>query len=903
MSKNVLNKTLLSVAAASLLTSTASAFISPSLDIRHSTGNEQLYLDERGGAEELFRIRLDNTDPIFSVLEKVKLSVESKDIANLSFIKSVKLFKGSQATNNFMVSATITDQNITGTGAFSSISAILDVTAPNYTDPKKNFINTVDQGVTDYLIVLAFDEISNIDKGEVCVTLGDTEYELMKKTASGEVSEGTKTVSYDNIEGSLGNTVTNNKSDNTNVGNVYLNDDGTRISAHKWEACFVIDTTDPKIVKVGRVMPVAKMSSTNRVTNILSTTNSNYATVSNGTNYYSITKNSVTATGKTTPKDVIEYYEARNSDLSVVTNSNKNTIPAITDPESFIYFDKNFDIGSVFNEVNSTNVENTFDINYADFGIATDEINISDNIDDHNYSASFDVDVVITENLFSWSNVSTAQTFDVLNNNMHKTINSAFSMTDSAGNSLAITKLNYYFKGDTLSLASSTNDRNHTLVGFKVNPIVPIVGDVYLTYKGGFKDEANNPVTAPASKYKIFDDSFDPYIKEVHLSFENPREGEIHFSEVINPESMKTVINNVYGTSRDALLKKMGTVAVSPKKDPFVASYINEGNNGILNDKYTNISHALDADYKILSIEFDREDNDSEDMHTFNRQKSIYSFTLNKPVKISSSKDDRNISDLTITFDGNSSKGSVVQDMGENTVTSKTVGNIVTTEYARGEFITKDLLVKIVPNEWNLISIPTKKVTTAQHMFMTGTVQTVWGYDNNTWTKSPSIMHAGHGYWVKGLDITDYDSQDRNFSKTQTTSYKAKVIDSKTVIAKATPNTWTLLGTDKAMTWADAYGQVSDKCHTVSVYAYRPAQDKFDVVRTQVNNTTVTTYANDRAVDNNGTSKTYGTVNMVTDRNGTTQYIEYRTQTAGWNLDSFIPQYSGIWVKQENCEK
>ncbi|HIC10825.1 MAG TPA: hypothetical protein EYO61_05665 [Campylobacterales bacterium] len=183
-------------------------------------------------------------------------------------------------------------------------------------------------------------------------------------------------------------------------------------------------------------------------------------------------------------------------------------------------------------------------------------------------------------------------------------------------------------------------------------------------------------------------------------------------------------------------------------------------------------------------------------------------------------------------------------------------GNSITKgENITGSFATENIMTKITPNEWNLISIPSGLVTTSQQMFLTGTVQTIWGYENGTWVKSPRIIEAGKGYWVKGLNVTN--SADRNFSKTQATGYGAKTVDATTVIKNNSSTEWRLLGIpDTNLSWVDAYSQVQDNCHTVSIYAYRPS------------------------------------VNPETND----------SQTAGWNLDDHIPALSGIWVKQENCQ-
>jgi hypothetical protein len=206
-----------------------------------------------------------------------------------------------------------------------------------------------------------------------------------------------------------------------------------------------------------------------------------------------------------------------------------------------------------------------------------------------------------------------------------------------------------------------------------------------------------------------------------------------------------------------------------------------------------------------------------------------------------------------------------------------------------GEFGSANLEVYIVPDRWNLISIPSCKVTTSKNISKSGTVQTIWGYDNDTWTKSPKKLEAGKGYWVKTLpvnqdrytnttaDIVDYNTsgtlyEDTNetltkdystfendvvegFYNVQTTGYDATYVNSSTILGTNSDTTWKLLGIDTAISWADAHSQVPESCQTLSIFQYSPLGQGCD--------------------DGN---------------------------CGAWNAAPYIPSYSGLWVKQENCD-
>lgn len=451
-------------------------------------------------------------------------------------------------------------------------------------------------------------------------------------------------------------------------------------------------------------------------------------------------------------------------------------------------------------------------------GVASDNGNIA-----YDYNSSFDVNISLSENL---SRDYTGATYvDYLND-----VTNAFTFKDGADNQLTITQVKSYQAGDTYSLETTTGDKNSTILALEVQSSVPVVGDVTMSYAGNYlKDEAYNYVQATTTDLKVFDDTIDPAIEKVYISFEDTTKGQIIFSEMINESNLDKL--DIFGSEKN-----------SNNRDYIV---------------------TLDVDNIETKI-------DAYDSATYNRQKTVIPFTLDQGVKISSVDD--GISDFNITINGVSDTNLTyaLHDMGGNYVIN--VDKNLTTDredvgvdhyFAEGEFTTENILTEIVPGEWNLISIPSDLVTTSQHMFVTGTVQTIWGYEDGTWTKSPKLIHAGKGYWVKGLNITD--SHDRNFSKTQATGYKARTVTSSTVITDDSSTDWRLLGLPTALDWANAHEQVHENCHTVSIYSYRPNQLK---------------------VDNSGA-------------NGT---ATYSTQTAGWNLDSNVSGLSGIWTRQENCK-
>jgi hypothetical protein len=361
-------------------------------------------------------------------------------------------------------------------------------------------------------------------------------------------------------------------------------------------------------------------------------------------------------------------------------------------------------------------------------------------------------------------------------------LNKDFEIVDSNGNALQIIKATY--SQPVADTFSTENDTNRTKVSLEINGSVATVGDVFMTFKGGnyLKDESNNFVQAHAQKM-VFDDQLDPYISSVDISFEDPTKGQLTFSEVVKTDNIAKW--NIFGM-------KAGSTAV---------------------------------DYTLSNLAVVSQ--------TDKNAPTKVDFTLSSNAESGMKIRINGVSDTNTTY-------SNLTDLGSNVV-----NNLDVPAYTEATFNTYDLNVSIVPLKWNLISIPSGKVTTAQQMFLTGTVQTVWGYENATWTKSPRIMHAGKGYWVKGLDETN--STDRNFSKTQTTKYGAKDVNSSKILSESSSTDWKLLGIDKSISWADAHSQAHNNCHTMSIY-------------------------------------------------------QYNATSGNWNADSNISDYSGVWVRQENCK-
>ena len=424
----------------------------------------------------------------------------------------------------------------------------------------------------------------------------------------------------------------------------------------------------------------------------------------------------------------------------------------------------------------------------TDVSLADDDGNSS-----YDYNSSFTVTINLSEHLdkdYSQSNTYMKE--------LNASVQSSFSFKDADKTQFSIDKVEYNH-GDSLS----SNDTNDTTLTLTVNPQSPTVGDVTMTYSGSLlKDEAGNTLVNKTgiTEYQVFDDTVDPTIEAVYISFEDTKKGKIVFSEKVKTENLSKL--DIHGS---------------------------KVSNGATND-YTvkldsnSVTNSADSNQVI---------------------KTSVDFTLDKDVDLKNN--------FYVIINGRKSDfyKEALQDFGGNYVL--TDKNSTTTDaYNKGydvtkiiqEFSTKPINTTLVAGKWNLISIDNGLVTTSQKMFLTGTVQTIWGYENGTWVKSPKLIYAGKGYWVKALNETN--SSDRNFSNTQATGYGATPIKLSSFIQDNSSSNWTLLGTPSKIEWSDAYKQVKNKCHTVSIY-------------------------------------------------------EYNASIGAWNVDSYIPALSGIWVKQENC--
>jgi hypothetical protein len=209
------------------------------------------------------------------------------------------------------------------------------------------------------------------------------------------------------------------------------------------------------------------------------------------------------------------------------------------------------------------------------------------------------------------------------------------------------------------------------------------------------------------------------------------------------------------------------------------------------------------------------------EVSTDKNAKTVLSFETNVTVG----------SGFSITFLNNT----IVKDFGGN---ENNESSELTATFTAGDLSG----MEIEANKWNLIALPSNKLTTSRYMQQTGAVQTIWGYENSTWTKFPTVLKAGQGYWVKGSVNTD------DFNTTLTTGFNAVEVNSSTIILNNSSDEWQLLGTgDENLSWKDAYSQIQDGCNGVSIFSY------------DANNS--------------------------------------------WNATENIPAHSGIWVKQENCSK
>jgi hypothetical protein len=444
--------------------------------------------------------------------------------------------------------------------------------------------------------------------------------------------------------------------------------------------------------------------------------------------------------------------------------------------------------------------------------------------------------------------------------NYLETLNNAFDLKDSLQNPLNITDAWCYTTclsqkrvdpGEAKELGdfNVTGSELHLVVSSSIgssgdtcesdNTIA--VGDVTLGYNNGYlKDDFEN-YSASFSGYTAYDDQRVPRIRAVEVDFLSGTKGQIVFDEPIE-----------YSV-----------------------------------DAYQNALLSGEGDFNTTN----------RDLYKVTRGLTLQSSSSTSPIKIDfESTDASQLNDqLSLRFTdalsdkvGNKVNGAYNSDDKRDTNVDGlfTTSNIV--GYREGNFTTSALGVYIVPDRWNLISVPRCRVTTSKRLSQSGTVQTIWGFKDDTWTKSPKLLEAGNGYWVKTLpinkddfaveegthadynssgymynsqieDATTFDKETNNvvteFFNIQTTGYNGTYIDSNTILRNQSSTDWKLLGIDKAISWSNAHSQVPGNCQTLSIFQYSPL----------------------------GQTCTGGTC-------------------GSWNAAPYIPSYSGLWVRQENCD-
>ncbi|HIC09920.1 MAG TPA: hypothetical protein EYO61_00995, partial [Campylobacterales bacterium] len=178
MGNRILKTGFLSIAAASVLTTSAFAEIETTIEPRTQQGTTALYLNKAGTTEEIFRIKIDNTDPVYSRLESMSVEINST-APDLNFLNQILVYKGTQNEDNLVKAFKITDDNASST---DSISLDLDFTDIASDNDKVNFINTKEGNPTSFILVLDFGQISGIDDAELNVTLkSGIQYTARKK--------------------------------------------------------------------------------------------------------------------------------------------------------------------------------------------------------------------------------------------------------------------------------------------------------------------------------------------------------------------------------------------------------------------------------------------------------------------------------------------------------------------------------------------------------------------------------------------------------------------------------------------------------------------------------------------------------------------------------------------------
>ena len=168
----------------------------------------------------------------------------------------------------------------------------------------------------------------------------------------------------------------------------------------------------------------------------------------------------------------------------------------------------------------------------------------------------------------------------------------------------------------------------------------------------------------------------------------------------------------------------------------------------------------------------------------------------------------------------------------------------------KGRFVAGKVVRNVVPNSWNLISIPSYKLTTVRQMKREADIIAVWSYnkdsDNLGWQYNPTFLHGRRGYWVRVGEV--YDDK---FPEILTTDFEALDVNSSTSIKKYSSDKWELLGTgDENLSWESGYSEVRDGCSKVQIYYY----------------------------DANNSISEYP-----------------------WNHSKNIPANSGVWVRQIGC--
>ncbi|HIO70947.1 MAG TPA: hypothetical protein EYG60_03360, partial [Campylobacterales bacterium] len=130
MGNRILKTGFLSIAAASVLTT--SAFADISTKVTHSNTG---VLDKNGGKKEVFQINIANTDSDYSYLEKFTIDINST-IPDVSFLKQIAIYRGNTQAANLIKAFPVQD---TDTDSTAGISTVLDLT--EVAQEKTRFLN------------------------------------------------------------------------------------------------------------------------------------------------------------------------------------------------------------------------------------------------------------------------------------------------------------------------------------------------------------------------------------------------------------------------------------------------------------------------------------------------------------------------------------------------------------------------------------------------------------------------------------------------------------------------------------------------------------------------------------------------------------------------------------------